>query len=70
MGRPDTPSCRALRSARIALSSYGKEDDVERSRAAGVARHITKPVTIETLRSGIEQLGVAAARRQGPIPVS
>ncbi len=37
----------------IALSGYGMEHDVERSRAAGFVEHLTKPVEIETLRASI-----------------
>ncbi len=43
-----------------ALSGYGQQDDVERSRAAGCDIHLTKPVTAEELR---EILAVAADRR-------
>jgi PAS domain S-box-containing protein len=54
----------------IALSGYGREDDVGKSRAAGFSCHLTKPVTIETLRSAIEQLGIAAEKRPRSAPVS
>jgi PAS domain S-box-containing protein len=54
----------------IALSGYGKEDDVESSRAAGFALHLTKPVTAETLRAAIEQLGTTGARLQEPAPLA
>ena len=40
----------------IALTGYGMEDDVERSREAGFARHLTKPVHIETLEAAIRQV--------------
>lgn len=45
----------------IALSGYGKDEDIGKSRAAGFALHLTKPVTIETLQSAIRELGVAPA---------
>jgi PAS domain S-box-containing protein len=34
----------------IALSGYGMEDDLQRSREAGFQRHLTKPVAYERLR--------------------
>jgi PAS domain S-box-containing protein len=40
----------------IALSGYGMEDDVRRSRDAGFARHLTKPVALEALRDAIRQV--------------
>ncbi|MFL6263629.1 MAG: PAS domain S-box protein [Thermoanaerobaculia bacterium] len=40
----------------IALSGYGMEEDVRRSREAGFARHLTKPVDLETLRVAIRQI--------------
>lgn len=41
----------ALRS--IALSGYGREEDIERSKAAGFLDHLTKPVDIEALHDAI-----------------
>ena len=40
----------------IALSGYGMEDDIHRSREAGFARHLTKPVDLEALRTAIRQV--------------
>jgi signal transduction histidine kinase/ActR/RegA family two-component response regulator len=40
----------------IALSGYGMEEDVHRSREAGFAHHLTKPVALEALRSAIRQV--------------
>jgi PAS domain S-box-containing protein len=40
----------------IALSGYGMEDDVRRSREAGFARHLTKPVDLDALRTAIRQV--------------
>lgn len=37
----------------IALSGYGTEDDVRRSREAGFLQHLTKPVTPRTLKVAI-----------------
>jgi PAS domain S-box-containing protein len=40
----------------IALSGYGMEDDVRRSREAGFERHLTKPVNLEALEMAIQQV--------------
>jgi PAS domain S-box-containing protein len=40
----------------IALSGYGMEDDVRRSHEAGFARHLTKPVDLDALRTAIRQV--------------
>jgi CheY-like chemotaxis protein len=40
----------------IALSGYGSEEDVERSRAAGFDIHLTKPVQFAALSAAIHQL--------------
>lgn len=37
----------------IAISGFGQEDDLRRSRDAGFARHLTKPVNIQVLREVI-----------------
>jgi CheY-like chemotaxis protein len=37
----------------IALSGYGMEDDVQRSRDAGFIEHLTKPVGIDRLQAAI-----------------
>ncbi len=42
----------------IALSGYGRDEDLRRSREAGFDIHLIKPVTLETLQSAIEQLGL------------
>ena len=34
----------------IALSGFGQEDDLRRSREAGFVTHLTKPVNLQTLR--------------------
>lgn len=39
----------------IALSGYGREEDLERSKAAGFLDHLTKPVDIEALHDAILQ---------------
>jgi signal transduction histidine kinase len=40
----------------IALSGYGMEDDVRRSREAGFISHLTKPVSLQTLQEAILQV--------------
>ncbi|MDB6167399.1 MAG: hypothetical protein JWM88_263 [Verrucomicrobia bacterium] len=47
---------RNLRLPGIALSGYGMEDDLARSRAAGFAVHLVKPVTIGMLEEAIARL--------------
>jgi CheY-like chemotaxis protein len=39
----------------IALSGYGMEEDVQRSRAAGFDLHLTKPVKFQALVTAIDQ---------------
>jgi CheY-like chemotaxis protein len=43
----------------IALSGYGMEEDVQRSRNAGYAEHLTKPVDIHKLDTAIQRVGSA-----------
>lgn len=40
----------------IALTGYGMDEDVEKSRAAGFSKHLTKPVNIETLEAALRQV--------------
>jgi signal transduction histidine kinase len=40
----------------IALSGFGMEEDVQRARAAGFSRHLTKPVEFEALLDAIREL--------------
>ncbi len=46
----------------IALSGYGMDDDLRRSREAGFRAHLTQPVDIGRLRAAVGELagGVAA----------
>lgn len=39
----------------IALSGYGMEEDIQKSLEAGFERHLTKPVSLQTLRAAIQQ---------------
>jgi len=45
----------------IALSGHGMEEDIRRSKAAGFAEHLTKPVDVETLEAAIERAARADA---------
>jgi len=40
----------------VAISGYGMEDDIEKSRAAGFSEHLTKPVQFEELQEAICRL--------------
>jgi CheY-like chemotaxis protein len=40
----------------IALSGYGMEGDVARSREAGFSEHLIKPVTLEHLEEAMRHL--------------
>jgi PAS domain S-box-containing protein len=40
----------------IALSGYGMEDDVRKSREAGFDRHLTKPVHLEALKTALQEV--------------
>jgi CheY-like chemotaxis protein len=41
----------------IALSGFGMEEDVRRSREAGFELHLTKPVAPQALADAIERVG-------------
>lgn len=43
----------------LALSGFGMDEDIQRSRDAGFVDHLTKPVSIDRLRMAIEELGAA-----------
>ncbi len=40
----------------IAVSGYGMDEDIQRSREAGFARHLTKPVNLQALRDAVRQV--------------
>jgi len=40
----------------IALSGYGMEEDVRQSLEAGFRRHLTKPVTLQTLAAAVREV--------------
>ena len=50
----------------IALSGYGMEQDIARSREAGFVGHLTKPVTFRTLEKVIESLSSEATSAEKP----
>ena len=67
IGLPDGTGHELLRRIRskrevpaLALSGFGMDEDIERSRDAGFADHLTKPVSIDRLQSAIEQLDASA----------
>lgn len=63
LGLPDGDGHALMRDLRdrfhlrgIALSGYGMPDDIERSRDAGFAAHLVKPVEVEALEKAIAKL--------------
>ncbi|HEV8291230.1 MAG TPA: hypothetical protein VGP94_04885, partial [Tepidisphaeraceae bacterium] len=51
----------------IALSGYGMDIDIQRSRAAGFSHHLTKPITPDGLEAAIWQVIRPPVRTQRPI---
>jgi DNA-binding response OmpR family regulator len=51
----------------IALSGYGMEEDVAKSHDSGFAVHLTKPVSLDTLRAAIQRLvgGIGGGKADG-----
>jgi len=63
IGLPDGSGLELLKRIRqtrdvpaLALSGFGMDEDMERSRAAGFSDHLTKPVSIDRLQAAIAQL--------------
>jgi DNA-binding response OmpR family regulator len=64
LGLPDGSGIDLMREIRsrgvmvpgIALSGYGQEEDVRRSREAGFAAHLTKPTSPDRLAEAIEAI--------------
>ena len=54
----------------IALSGYGTQQDIDRSRAAGFQVHLIKPVSAQQLRTAIDQLYKQQRREAGPKELS
>ena len=48
--------------AAIALSGYGMEDDLQRSKAAGFFAHLVKPVKVEQLKQLLTQISARAGQ--------
>jgi len=49
----------------IALTGYGRDEDVDRSQAAGFSAHLTKPVSIEGLECALASAGRASTGDRG-----
>ena len=63
IGLPDGTGLDVMRHLRtrqgikgIALSGFGMEEDLRRSREAGFSRHLTKPVNLQTLQQTIDEV--------------
>jgi len=63
IGLPDGSGLELVRRIRqnrpikaIAISGFGMEDDIQRSRDAGFFEHLTKPVSLDRLQETIDQL--------------
>lgn len=63
IGLPDGSGLELLKRLRasrdlpaLALSGFGMDDDIERSREAGFSDHLTKPVSIDRLQAAIARL--------------
>ena len=50
----------------VALTGYGRDEDRERTRAAGFDYHLTKPVEVDEVEGLVARLGVAEARPRKP----
>ena len=68
IGLPDGSGLELLRRIRLvrdvpalALSGFGMDEDIERSRDAGFSDHLTKPVSIDRLQAAIAGLDAEAA---------
>jgi CheY-like chemotaxis protein len=67
IGLPDASGYELMRQIRerfptagIALSGYGMEEDIAKSREAGFAQHLIKPVSIAQLEAALRRLTTAA----------
>ena len=60
---PDAGAARSAASTLpgIALSGYGQEQDVQQSREAGFAAHLTKPVDLTRLEEAVAALTAASS---------
>jgi CheY-like chemotaxis protein len=48
----------------VALTGYGRDEDRERTRAAGFDHHLTKPVELDALEGLVARLAVAGERSE------
>jgi len=44
----------------VAITGYGQERDKRQSAEAGFDAHLVKPVTVETLKTALRQVGTVA----------
>ena len=63
LGLPDGSGIEVMKRVRehqpvkgIALSGFGQDEDVRRSREAGFETHLTKPVNFQTLHAVIQKI--------------
>jgi CheY-like chemotaxis protein len=49
----------------IAITGFGRPDDVERARAAGFYSHLTKPLNLDELADVLSQLADAKSSSNG-----
>nr|WP_284700877.1 response regulator [Robbsia betulipollinis] len=52
----------------IAITGYGMEEDIRRSRDAGFANHITKPVNFDRLEALLDVIAQSPAAREKRVP--
>jgi CheY-like chemotaxis protein len=70
IGLPDTSGYDLMKQIRacypmqgIAMSGYGMEDDLQKSREAGFSEHIVKPASLSELEGSIDRLRKNMAKR-------
>jgi CheY-like chemotaxis protein len=49
----------------IALSGFGMQEDVRKSRDAGFTEHLIKPVNVEDFQSVVKRIMAAVTQRRG-----
>ena len=65
IGLPDGDGCELMAELKkkygltgIALTGYGMDEDVSRSRAAGFVTHLTKPVSVQSLDKALSRISL------------